>query len=112
VKQEEDSFFNFFSTPWQDNAHGGRGDDMEDEEKYVLASEDFECAEVFRRKLVPKALGWFLGEEEDDEFEDEEGESDEDDDEYGDEESEEDSDEDSEEEDSEDESEGDEVRPS
>jgi nucleosome assembly protein 1-like 1 len=94
VKQPKESFFNFFSTPWQDKEHGGRGDTMEEEEKYELASEDFEIAEVIRRKLVPKALGWFLAEEEDDEFEEEEDSDDDEGDEDDDDDYDEDSDED------------------
>eukprot|EP00618_Florenciella_parvula_P036358 CAMPEP_0119499956 /NCGR_PEP_ID=MMETSP1344-20130328/22249_1 /TAXON_ID=236787 /ORGANISM="Florenciella parvula, Strain CCMP2471" /LENGTH=333 /DNA_ID=CAMNT_0007536003 /DNA_START=30 /DNA_END=1031 /DNA_ORIENTATION=+ len=96
TKTKKESFFHFFIAPDMDafktQMESGELEEEEMEELMAAFDQDYECANIIRHSLVPKAVLWYTGEMDDGE---EEGEFEEG--EYEDESDEEESDEDEEE---------------
>jgi nucleosome assembly protein 1-like 1 len=85
---QADSFFNFFSPPKQDEAK----EDEPDEDTEALLAADFEIGHYLRERIVPRAVLYFTGEADDEEYDEEVEEEEEGDDVAGDDEDDDDED--------------------
>lgn len=57
----EESFFNFFSPPKPPADSDEEEIDEYDEELHDQLEEDFELGDLFKEKLIPRAIDWFTG---------------------------------------------------